>query len=124
MRIMIIDNDVAWTRSLSILLSEQGHDVRVFNDPVKACEYIVTDDRKKSEMPNALVLDYLMPEMSGFQVLGRIWDQLGNDCRIAFVTGHGEQMRNARLQEMGVTACLEKPIDFDQLVEVLEGQAA
>lgn len=124
MRIMIIDNDKAWTQSLSLLLSEQGHDVQVFNNPVQACEYICADDRKKNEMPNAIVLDYLMPEMSGFQVLGWIWNQLSDDCRIAFVTGHGEQIKNARLQEMGVSACMEKPVDFDQLLDVLERRVA
>ncbi len=124
MRVIVIDNDEAWTRSLSILFSARGYDVQVFNNPIMACEYIGTLEQDKNEMPNAIVLDYLMPEMSGFKVLGWIADNLDKSCRIVFVTGYSEQLENAHLDEMGIAACLKKPVDFDELVNVLEGNAA
>jgi CheY-like chemotaxis protein len=128
MRVMIVDNDEAWTRSLTLLLTGRGYEVHPFTDPSKACEFIKqiadTGFVRESELPDAMVLDYVMPGMSGFQVLGRIGDSLGPTCRIVFVTGHGEQLRSARLTELGVAACLEKPVDLDRLVEALEGQTA
>ncbi len=65
-----------------------------------------------------------MPEMSGFQVLGRIGDALGPGCTIVIVTGHGEQLKNSRLTEMGVAACMAKPVDLDELERVLGEHAA
>ncbi|NQU39554.1 MAG: response regulator [Lentisphaerae bacterium] len=127
-RVMIVDNDEAWIRSLKLLLTERGYEVYAFTDPSKACDFI--DQMAcvacvgESEMPDAVVLDYLMPEMSGYQVLGRMGYHLSSSCRIVFVTGHGEQLRNAKLGQMGVAACLAKPVDLDGLVAALEGQAA
>ena len=125
MRIMIVDNDEAWTRSLTLLLKGRGHEVFPFTDPLAACDFIGqiagTALLEDSDLPDAVVLDYVMPELSGFQVLGRIGDVLGSRCTIVFVTGHGEQVRNSRLMDMGVTACLAKPVDLDQLEKVLGG---
>ena len=125
MRIMIVDNDEAWTRSLTILLTGRGYEVRAFTNPTKACEFIRrTADNAlhgKSELPDSVVLDYIMPGMSGFQVLKQIGDDLRPSCRIVIVTGHGEQLRNAKLNQIGVTTCLEKPVDLDTLEQALDG---
>ena len=128
MRVMIVDNDEAWTRSLTLLLMARGYEVHAFTNPDGACEFVRqiadTGFLGKDEMPDAVVLDYVMPEMSGFQVLGRIGDSLGRACTIVLVTGHGEQLRSAKLTEMGVAACLEKPVDLGELIAVLERRAA
>ncbi len=128
MRVMIVDNDEAWTRSLTLLLKARGYEVHAFTNPSTACEFVhqiaETGFLGVSEMPDAVVLDYVMPEMSGFQVLNRIGDRLGETCTIVLVTGHGEQLRGARLTEMRVAACLEKPVDLDHLITVLERRAA
>jgi len=128
MRIMIVDNDEAWTRSLEILLKQRGYAVTAFTDPERACDFIaqahgerfLADDR----LPDAVVLDYVMPQMNGFSVLARIASKLKADCVVVFVTGHGDQLQNADLKQMGVAACLEKPVDVDELVKVLERKAA
>ncbi len=128
MRIMIVDNDEAWTRSLALLLSHRGDEVYAFTNPIEACEFVQQIANagflSPGAMPDAVILDYVMPELSGYQVLARISDELGVDCTIILVTGHAEQLASSRLTENGVTGCLEKPVDFDQLVRVLEGRAA
>ena len=121
MRVMIIDNDTAWTRSLELILSQRGYEVVVFNDPVAACQYIDENyNTRPAEMPDAVLLDYAMPRMSGFQVLTRIRDELPASGRVVFVTGHGDQIAHADLQQMGVDAWLAKPVEIDELTAVLE----
>ena len=128
MRVMIVDNDEAWTRSLEILLKQRGYDVTAFTEPGRACEFIDQIHRAgfltADDLPDAVVLDYVMPQMSGFQVLARIGSDLKAGCVVVFVTGHGDQLKNADLRKMGVVGCLEKPVDVDELVKVLEGKAA
>jgi len=128
MRVMIVDNDEAWVRSMTLLLTARGDEVYPFTDPAEACEFV----RQIAEvgvianqaMPEAVVLDYVMPEMSGVQVLGRIGAQLGAHCRVVFLTGHSELLRSANVSQMGVSACLEKPVDLGVLVDAIEGETA
>lgn len=124
MRVMIVDNDEAWTRSLTILLTGHGYDIQAFTDPIRACDFIrqVAEEGSSGKMPDAVVLDYVMPGMNGLQVLARIERQLGPGCRVILMTGHGEQLRNAPLSEMGVASCLEKPVDLDSLEQALKGE--
>jgi DNA-binding response OmpR family regulator len=72
-------------------------------------------------MPDAVILEYVLPRLTGFQVLGRIGELLKANCRILFVTRRAEQLRNAKLREMGVLGCMQKPVDMDVLVRLLEG---
>ena len=128
MRVMLVDNDEAWTRSLEIVLKQRGYDVAGFTDPERACDYIEqmagTGLLQTGNMPDAVILDYLMPGMTGFGVLARIASRLKTGCAIIFVTGHGDQLKHADFKQMGVAGCLEKPVDVDELVNVLEKTAA
>lgn len=128
MRVMIVDNDEAWTRSLEIVLKQRGYEVTAFTEPARACDFIdqvrKTSLLTEDDLPDAVVLDYVMPQMSGFGVLARIGSELKAHCVVVFVTGHGDQLEAADFRQMGVTACLEKPVDVDELVKVLEGKAA
>jgi len=125
---MLVDNDAAWVRSLELLLKGRGHEVYAFTNPLEACDFIRqisgSGFLNDSALPDAVVLDYLMPELSGYQVMARISDMLTNNCTIVFVTGYSEQLETSRLTETGITACLSKPVDFDILERVLEGKAA
>lgn len=123
MRVMVVDNDRAWTRSLGILLSERGFDVRTFTEPEKAGEFVReaarTTSTTRTTMPDAVVLDYVMPRMGGLELLGLIRRDLKPDCKVVLVTGHKEQLDGERLCGMGVCACLAKPVDLDELVQIL-----
>lgn len=128
MHIMIVDNDEAWTRSLEILLKQRGYKVTAFTEAERACDFIDQVARagflSENDLPDAVVLDYVMPQLTGYQVLARIASELKKGCVVVFVTGHGDQLKNADFKQMGVAACLEKPVDVDELVKVLEGKAA
>lgn len=128
MRVMIVDNDKAWVRSLEILLKQRGYEVTAFTEPERACDFIDqiyrTGCLTAHDLPDAVVLDYVMPNLTGIGVLARIAPELKAGCVVVFVTGHGDQLANANLKQMGVAACLEKPVDVDELIKVLERRAA
>jgi DNA-binding response OmpR family regulator len=127
MHVMIVDSDEAYSRSLKRILIGRGHEVDFFSDPLAACEFIDQIDRTAfltaKDMPDAVVLDYVLPHLTGFQMLGRVGDLLKPSCRILFVTQCPEQLENANLKEMGIMGCMQKPVDMEILVRVLEGKA-
>ncbi len=128
MNVMIVDNDAAWTRSLDILLTQRGYAVTAFTVPEHACEFIerVCADSHVTgaELPDAVVLDYIMPRLNGLELLARIAHRLKPGCVVVLVTGHGDRLSDVDIEKAGVAACLEKPIDVDEVITVLEGAAS
>lgn len=124
MRILIVDDD-AWAEDLTGVLTRRGHKVHLFADPMKACTFVKDIARcgflTAEDMPEAVILEYLLPQLTGFQVLERISALLKPDCRILFVTRRIEQLRNAKLQAMGIAGCIKKPADMDIVVGLVEG---
>lgn len=65
-KILIIDDDTKLTDIYKEVLTQAGFTVAVANDPKTAIEKIV------AEAPNLILLDVLMPEISGLELLDNI----------------------------------------------------
>jgi CheY-like chemotaxis protein len=67
LRILVVDDIVAVTDALVLLLTAEGHDVAgVYDGPtaIAACE---------SAPPDVVLLDFQMPEMNGAQVAAKLY---------------------------------------------------
>ena len=118
MKIMVVDNDIALLRSLEILLSSEGHRVWAFKDPAMALTSL-----RKGVAPDVLVLDYLMPELTGLQVLAKAKDHLSPGCKVFLISGHSDLMGPIDLGAIGVTAYFSKPLDFEALCRRIDPSA-
>jgi CheY-like chemotaxis protein len=79
--------------------------------------------RTSSVLPNAILLDLMMPEMDGLQFLKVIEEEhVGAHIPVAVTTGSGRC--GPRDLPPGVSAWLFKPIDHDQLVSVVMAMLA
>ena len=110
MNIMIVDNDKNLLRSLEIILVGRGHRVWTFYNPVIACEFI-----KQGEIPDILLLDHIMPELNGNELLQKLNGYLPEKCIVILITGHTDLIDRGALKEKGFSAILEKPIDLEKL---------
>ena len=119
MRIVIIDNDQAFVRSLAILLRAYGHEVRAFCDPVNAGTWF--EDRPAVDV---LLLDYLMPGCHGARLLDLIRPHLPAGTRVFLVSGHSELFDRRDLPAMGIDGFFPKPLDLDRLVALVGRPAA
>src|SRR3954447_8400539 len=63
--ILIIEDDDDVSFSLAQMLEEEGHRVISFPDGSHALDYL----RQKSVLPKIIFLDFLMPDMNGWQFL-------------------------------------------------------
>jgi len=114
MNILIIDDDLALLRSLEIVLTEHGHHVTCFSDPVTASLYV-------AEKPDIdmLLIDFMMGEMNGDELLKIMGRQLSRYCKTIMITGHREEIQSSKiLQALGVRLVLCKPLDLDQICEL------
>ena len=114
MEIVVVDNDRALLRSVEIMLSAGGHRVHAFQDPESACLYV-----EKGGSLDILLLDYVMPRLSGAEVLQRIREFLPARARVVLISGHTEMVESMDLKGLGVETFLPKPLDLQQLDAVL-----
>lgn len=80
-KILIVDDDTKLTDIYKEVLTQAGFAVSVVNDPKTAIEKIV------AEAPNLILLDVLMPEISGLELLDNIKNnESAKEIPIVFLT--------------------------------------
>lgn len=71
--------------------------------------------------PMALLLDMMLPDMDGLEVLARLRaDPLTRDLPVVIVSGQLEPQQWAAARALGAIACWPKPLDFSQLDQLLQ----
>ena len=69
-------------------------------------------DRARSERPDAILLDVMMPDMDGPTTLAELRvDPATHDIPVVFLTAKTQTMERARLAELGAAGVLTKPFD-------------
>lgn len=107
MRIAVLDNDTSLLRSLRIILTRQGHEVQCFADPRKALDALGT-----GVAPDAVLVDLVMPQMTGLEFLVAASPRLPRHCRKGLITGHAERLGERELAAAGADALFPKPLDL------------
>jgi CheY-like chemotaxis protein len=114
LRVLIVDDNMDAANSLGRLLKLMGNEVCVAHDGATA---IVEIERFG---PAVVLLDLGMPIMDGFQTAEQIRarPQCQNIALVA-ITGWGQDQDRQRTEEAGFAAHLIKPVNVEQLEEVL-----
>lgn len=107
--IFVVDDDAALVDSLTDLLSDEGYRVQGFTQPQEALARLVGGAR-----PRAVLLDYLMPEMTGEQFLAEL-ASAGVEVPVLLLSGVADP--GVRGPVAGV---LLKPFDVDRLLVALD----
>jgi len=118
MKILMVDNDRSFLRSLDIVLGRNGHQVLAFADPREAAGFICS---QPVEDIDAVLVDYLMPELTGIQLIRTVHGHLPDRCRIVLLTGHAEDIPDEELAQTRIDVLCTKPLDVAELLEVIEG---
>jgi PAS domain S-box-containing protein len=113
-RIVVVDDNVDAAESLSLLLAQDGHEVRVAHRGTDALNIA------RNFIPQVMILDLGMPEMDGYAVAraARADPALAN-IRLIALSGYGQPEDRRRTAEAGFDAHLVKPVEPDQLNAVL-----
>jgi len=111
--LVIVDDDPLFCRTLGDLLEARGFAVAAISDP-----YAVMDCL--DENAGIVLLDVKLDGIDGVDVLRQIRARYPN-LPVVLVTGYGAQVDEAiqAALELGAHACLYKPLQIDQLLDLL-----
>ena len=113
-KIMAVDDDLGILDSLKIVLGRHGLRLDTFSNPLEAIE------RLKEERYDLLLLDFIMDEMNGNQVVSNI-RSFDNNLYILLLTGHKDLAPPLQtLKELDIQGYCEKSDNLDQLVLLVE----
>ncbi len=112
-KILLVDDEVKFLQAVSDRLSIKGFEVTTATNGNAAIEAA-----NKGGFDVA-VLDLQMPETDGAQVL-KILKQKHEFIEIIMLTGHATVDSAVECTKLGAFKYLEKPYDFDKLIEVLK----
>ena len=114
--ILVVDDDPEIVTMLSTRLTKRGYRVSTANDGHRALELA------KSERPDLMLLDVMMPGKSGWEVARALkQDPDTQGIKIVMVTAIGEQVNEITSPLYGADAHVDKPFEFDRLEKVIIG---
>jgi DNA-binding NtrC family response regulator len=107
-RVLLVDDEVAFTRTLAQRLIMRDLKVIIAHDGEQALSKI------KKEEPDVIVLDLNMPGMHGMDVLREIKNTYP-DTQVIILTGHGTDKDEEEAIRLGGFGFLKKPADIETL---------
>lgn len=110
-KILVVDDDKMVTSTLKTLFKLEGFDdAHYFNNPQEAVEFL------KTNKPDLILSDFLMPEMNGFEFLS-IAKGIYPEVSMMLLTGYADKENAIRaINEIGLYKYIEKPWDNDDLI--------
>jgi len=114
LRVLVVDDLLAMRFLTEQLLKKLGYEVEVAENGEQALKMLETFK------PDVVFSDIAMPVMGGLELAQRVRKQAGLDgvCLVA-LTGYGRSSDRELALEAGFDRHLTKPIDFQQLQELL-----
>lgn len=112
MKVALVDDDTAVRSSLRLLLAGRGYDVDVFASGQAVL------DAKLSNDHFCLLADYLMPDIDGISLLGKLKKQ-GWAGSAMLITGHFDPSLNERAEAAGYSTVFEKPLHSERLIDAV-----
>jgi CheY-like chemotaxis protein len=107
--ILVVDDDADCREMLSDLLSREGYTVACAENGREALDYI------SSTTPSLMILDLMVPVMSGWELLDRQkTDPRMESLPVVVVSASG------LAQDIHAEAVLRKPVDFKALMNVVQ----
>jgi DNA-binding response OmpR family regulator len=97
---------------ISTFLDMSNHDCTIVNDGKEGLELI------KTKQYDSIVLDLAMPEFDGFKILDTLQEEDPSQIsKIIILTASSISLETVKkFKELGVSSCLQKPVDIDQLL--------
>lgn len=111
-KILIVDDSLLQRRTITAIVQDLGYDSEMAENGLIGLEKI------KTQTPDCVILDMLMPEMNGVQVLENL-KQADIRVPVIVVTADIQEWIKAQCLELGAKAFLNKPVQQDKLAEVL-----
>jgi DNA-binding NtrC family response regulator len=109
-KILFIDDERDFLDVMSERLSSRGMKVATADSAKEGLK------KAAEQSYDAVVLDLMMPEMNGIEVL-KLLKEKNPDLEVILLTGHATIKQGVEAIKLGALDLLEKPANIDQLTE-------
>ena len=114
MKLMIVDDDQDFLRSLEVMLLLEGHNVCSFSNPVEAWNYLRTNHPL-----DVLITDFKMPIWNGDYLIRKA-KLAGFDFRAYILVSGQIEKDGSSFNYLETSQIFSKPLNFEDLLEVLD----
>lgn len=112
-RVLAIDDEATMIEWLKTMLEQDGYEVRAAMTAARGEELF------RAWKPDVVVTDLLLPDLDGLELLKR-FKHTQADTEVIVLTGHGSVPRAVEAIRTGAYSFVEKPIEPDALLAMLE----
>jgi len=114
-KVLIVDYDTQSLDALTRLIKSQKIQVVTATDGQAGYE------KFRSEKPDLVILEAILPKVHGFDLTKKITQESGGQIPVVIVTGlyKGPQYRHEAIATFGASDYFEKPVDPDRFVDTI-----
>lgn len=112
--VLLVEDDDLVSKSIRALLERNQVKVICARDGQQALDLL---DRTQFDL---VLLDLMLPEVNGFQFLRALRHTEQDDVPVVVVTSRTDPVNHFWARRLGAVDYLEKPVDNDYLMEVVE----
>ena len=113
-RVLLADDNVDFAESLAMILQMMGHEVRLAHDGMEAAA------AAEEFAPDFAFLDIGLPRLNGYELARRLRElPATRESVLVAVTGWGQEDDKRRAREAGFDHHMVKPVEPDQILEIL-----
>ncbi len=113
-RILVAEDEPHIVECLAFLLNREGYEMNSVNDGLAALESL------KQAPPDLLILDVMLPEMNGFDVLRRVRERPETrELPVLVLTAKGQDADRARILALGANEFITKPFSNSELIRCI-----
>lgn len=109
MKLLLAEDEVQLSRALAAVLRHHGYTVDTVYDGREAMDYL------ESETYDGIILDWMMPQLDGLQVLRRLREQ-GTTTPVLLLTAKSEIADRVAGLDAGADDYLPKPFSMEELL--------
>ncbi len=111
-RVLIAEDEPHIVESLSFVLQRSGYEVSSVLDGESAMT------RLRSDPPDMVILDVMLPKLNGFEVLKRLKsDPALRSIPVIILTAKGQSQDRRMAEEIGVDGFMTKPFSNREIVD-------
>ena len=115
-RLLVADDSETVLLMLQRRLEMEGYEVVTATDGFEALERLRNADSRE---PDVILLDAMMPNMSGIDVLEQLRES-GSKIPVLMISAHLDAQEPDRMRSLGASDCIPKPFEWEDLIGKIE----
>lgn len=108
--VLIVDDEASVVEVVTLYLKREGYRVRQARTGREAWQAL------REKLPTLMVLDLMLPEMDGLEIMRRLRQEISRDLPVIMLTARGQEVDRVYGLEMGADDYITKPFSPIELV--------